>query len=307
MNKAIINGGYAGSQEEITGHLISGIEEMLRIINKDSIPPVRECLELQNLFRIYIECLSRENKPGEELGHKQSGIRVDFKDVSADGLKSSSIIADLMSDPSLITSLYVISLRKLVIEDELPIDENKRKWLTDQGYITHLTVSGEHEAQKFIVLTSKGWLCFQKKTIAQQLRKRYGLETLFLPEWLAASQIKWIPETFHRALVCREYFKQNSNCEDYMIFSFPENEQLLFGCESNVEQDIVYICAVTEKAPFTENELDTLKKVISNVNVNRVILATSNVENGQLLIRKLKLSTDVAEKVTVFVMEERNE
>ena len=73
-----------------------------------------------------------------------------------------------------------------------------------------------------------------------------------------------------------------------MIFSFPENEQLLFGCEASDSKESVYTCAVSEKAVLTNEEKNTLLKVIDSDTVNRVILVVSDTSHSQLILEDMR-------------------
>ena len=286
--------------------LFSEMSDMLIVLDKNVIPSIDECDRLQKIIREYVGYLKQ--KEAEKIASETPeidvpDISISFNDVSSEDVKSNSIIADLLDKPELITILYLIGLRKIVEENELPISNEKRERLFLGGYLATMTIKMSAGNKEYLALTSKGWLCFQRKIIAQQLRKSQGVDSLFLPVWLAVPQTKWKPDTYPRAILLRNYYKRITEVRDFMIFSFPENTQLLFGCSASPTLDVIYTCAITEKSPLTEEERITLNRIVTSESVNRLYLISESEQYAKTITGFLNIKPQFASKVEL-VMED---
>jgi len=286
--------------------LFSEMNDMLMVLDKNIIPSIDECDRLQNVIREYVSYLKQkeaEKTVSEPPKISATDISISFNDISSEGVNSNSIIADLLDKPELITILYLIGLRKIVEENELPISNEQRERLFGGGYLATLNIKMHAVNKEYLALTSKGWLCFQRRVIAQQLRKSQGVDSLFLPVWLAESQIRWKSDTYQRAILLRNYYKRITEVRDFTIFSFPENTQLLFGCSASPTPEVVYACAITEKSPLAEEELITLNRIVTSESVSRLYLISESEQYGKTIMGFLNIKPQHANKVEL-VMED---
>lgn len=301
MSNVISNKKESLSAAEMRPSLVSAIKAVLSLLEADTIPPSDSYTELQGIFRQYMESLSE--KQLNTVISKQ-GIQISFTDIPADEVKSNDIIADLLQCPDVIEALFIIGSRKLVKAEELPLSDDQKDWLTGKGYIAPLEIDNGSEKELYTVLTSKGWLCFQRDFITQHLRKKLGYTTLLLPEWLAAPQNKWGSCTYERAIVLRSFFIKTLHSSDFMVFSFPESTDLLFGCSAREGIDNIYACAVLENTALTQEEQKTLLKVISANEITGVQLICSSESYGKKICKQLKLSSSLSKKTGLIVLEE---
>ena len=88
-----------------------------------------------------------------------------------------------------------------------------------------------------------------------------------------------------------------------MIFSFPENAQLLFGCYAGSVSDVVYACAVTEKFPLTEEEQITLNRIVTSESVGHLCLISESERYGKKVMENLNRKPQFIGKVEL-VMED---
>jgi len=292
------------SAAEIKPRLISSMESMVKLLEADKVPASDSCTELQVLFQQYVTTLSETASVSEVL---QEDLQINFTDTPGEDVKSNDIIADLLHDPAVIEALFTIGLRKLSREEELPLSDEQRAWLIDKGYISPLSIASDCDRDSYIVLTSKGWLCFQRSFITQQLRKQLGYTTLLLPEWLAVPQTKWGSAAYRRAVILRSYYMNSVKMRDFMVFSFPENTNLLFGCSANKTMETEYACAVIDNLTFTKEEVKTLLKVIGADVVSKVHMICSDESIGTKALDALKLTVALSKKTDLIVLEETNE
>lgn len=292
------------SLAEVKPDLISAIEGMLQVLNADKIPSPENCAELQSLLLHYINSLSKKSYVEKDQVYD---VQIEFTDVTGEDVKSNDIIADLLRDQDSVEAFFVIGLRKLAKEEELPLSESQVADLKHKGYIATLKLISCDESVSYLALTSKGWLCFQRSFIIQQLRKKLGYTALLLPEWLAVPQQKWNQIAFKRAAVLRDYYINILGARDFMIFSFPENNQLLFGCSAGETSELIYTCAGLEHTAFTLDEQKTLLNVIRAQEVAKVALLCTDEKDGKNALASLKLSSALARKVDLITMEEKHE
>ena len=182
------------------------------------------------------------------------------------------------------------------------ITDYNKKWLMEHGYVSELILKDVERSDQYFSLTSKGWLCFCRKNIVHQVRKKLGYTALFIPDWLVNPQLKWKPVTYHRAILLRRYYKKNMDSKDYLIFSFPENEQLLFGCYADSLKKVEYTCAIPERASLLEEEKHTLLKVITSDTVHHVILLVTDSSFGQKIVESLDLEGSISNKASVYLL-----
>ena len=309
MNNTIFGKEISNTGIEFRSLLLSEIKAMLLILERDEVPPFDECNRLQSVVREYASYLSQKkavpadpNPPIKDV----PDILISFNDRSGEDVKSNEIIAELLGRPDLVAILYTIGLRKIVAENEIFISNEQKEKLFGGGYLATLKMGMSAKNDEYLALTSKGWMCFQRKVIVQQLRKEQGVSSLFLPVWLAVPQIKWRPGTYQRALMLRNYYERKVRARDFMIFSFPENAQLLFGCYASSVSDVIYACAVTEKFPLTEEEQITLNRVVTSESVGHLCLISESEQYGKKVLENLNKITQFVGKVEL-VMEDAYE
>jgi len=284
--------------------LIYAIERMLHVLYADKIPSQENCEELQSVLLRYLQALANNNNTEAD---DECGIQIEFTDITGEDIKSNDIIADLLQDQDSVKALFIIGLRKLVKEEELQLSKDQIINLMHKGYIAPLKIISDNESASFLGLTSKGWLCFQRSFIIQQLRKKLGYTALILPEWLAVPQQKWKLVAFERAAILRDYYVNILKVRDFMVFSFPENTQLLFGCSASETPDLIYACVKLEHTAFTLDEQKTLLKVIGAKEVTKVTLICKNEKSKKDVLASLKLPTSLVKKVDLLTMEENHE
>lgn len=293
-------------ENQIKGQLVLKAKKMLDTINAGTIPRESECLELQDIYREYLSVVIYKQGKASDHNHGNGNdkdiIQILFTDTTSENVESNDVIADLLAEPSIISLLYVIALRKIVKEKDLVITAYNKKWLLEHGYVSKLTIKDVGVSDQYYSLTSKGWLCFSRTNIVHQVRKNLGYTTLFIPDWLVNPQLKWKPATYHRAILLRKYYKKNTYSNDYLIFSFPENEQLLFGCYADSRKEVDYTCAIPEKAPLTEEEKHTLLKVIASDTVHLVNLLVTDLSLGGKIIESLDPKGSVSNKTSVYLV-----
>ena len=292
------------TETEFRSLLMSEINAMLLILDRDEIPSFDECNRLQSTIREYAGYLTQKKTAQADSDppiNYVSDIRISFNDRSGEDVKSNDIIADLLGKPDLVAILYSIGRRKIVAENELSISKEQKEKLFSGGYLAILKIEMPAKDVEYLALTSKGWLCFQRKVIAQQLRKEQGVSSLFLPVWLAVPQIKWQPGTYQRALMLRSYYERKIGARDFMIFSFPENAQLLCGCYASPISNVVYACAVTEKNPLTEEEQKTLNRIVSSESVDHLCLISDSERYGKRVLEILNKKLQFVGKVELVM------
>ena len=288
-------------ENQIKSQLVLKTKRMLDTINAGTIPGESECVELQGICREYISIILHTQEEAGDHGNDKDNIQILFTDITGDNVESNTIIADLLAEPSIISLLYGIALRKIVKDEDLVITDFNRKWMIDRGYVSKLAIKDIEGSDEYFSLTSKGWLCFSRTNIVHQVRKKLGYTALFIPDWLANPQLKWKPATYCRAILLRKYYKSNAGSKDYLIFSFPENEQLLFGCYADSQKEVEYACAIPEKAPLTKEEKHTLLKVITSDTVHTVILLVTALSSGEKTIESLDLKGSISNKAKVYL------
>ena len=301
MNDPISNNDHS-IEKRINSQLVFNIQKMLDTINAGTIPGESECVELQEIYREYISNVIHRQEKGCDQSDKKDIIQILFTDTTSDNVESNDIIVDLLAEPSSISLLYVIALRKIVKEEDLVITDYNKKWLMEHGYVSELIIKDTEGRASYFSLTSKGWLCFCRKNIVHQVRKKLGYTALFIPDWLVNPQLRWKPATYYRAILLRRYYKKNIDFKDYLIFSFPENEQLLFGCYADSQTDVEYTCAIPKKASLLEEERHTLLKVITSDTVHHVTLLVSDLSFGQKIVESLDLKGSVSNKSSIYLV-----
>lgn len=305
MNNELADVKASLSMAVVKPDLISAIEAMLQVMNAGKIPSSESCAKLQALVQHYIKAVPNGRVDAEP--DQTHDIQIEFTDITAEDVKSNDIIADLLQDQDAVEALFVIGLRKLAKEMELPLSGDRITKLKNKGYVAELKIISSNGSASYLVLTSKGWLCFQRSFIVQQLRKKLGYTALLLPEWLAVPQQKWTLSTFKKAILLRDYYVTILGARDFMIFSFPENNQLLFGCSAGETTELIYTCAGLRDTSFTSDEQKTLLKVIGAKEVTKVALIYTNEMDGKSGLASLKLSSALARKVDLITMEENHE
>ena len=304
MSKTLSDKTSSLSIEAMKPELVSAIENMLQVLNMNQVPSPDSCTALKALFQHYMDALARRL---EAETVQECDIQIEFTDVPGEDVKSNDIIADLLQDPDVVEALCMLGLRKIAKTEELPLSEDQNAVLMSKGYGASLKIISDNENTFYFALTSKGWLCFQRSFIVQQLRKRLGYTAILLPEWLAVPQLRWNSIAYKRAIALRDYYISTARARDFLVFSFPENTQLLFGCSADKGSELEYTCAVIGHNTFTHDEQKTLLKVIGAKDVAKVTLICTNEMDGRHVLANLKLSFALKGKVDLIMMEEKYE
>ena len=271
---------------EIKPKLISSIDLVLEQLSNDRLPSVDDINELQRLFDLYItsfhDQVIKKQRPQEE---KQLTLK---KEETGPEFTSAEVVADIRQNPKYLEILFFIGMKKIAEVNTVPFSSDKVKNLYRKGYLTLVNIKGKcSNNTEYYTLTDKGWSCFVRKNVAQQLRKALGMTALFIPAELSASQEKWTEETYQRAIMIQQYYGGLSESAEYMIFSYPENETYLFGCMMDKGNTVDYVCAALEGDHFNESVQDMLRKILTSSGVTSVTFIADKEVTATQMIKTL--------------------
>lgn len=298
-------------QDLLRTQMITRMEDMLAQFNTALFPTRQEFEELEDLLGQYKLCL--ENKPketapaDEDTAAIAKSFYVLYRDIAPDDIQSSDILMDLLEKPRYIAAIFSIGLRKLVSPMDIQLSDSDRDALINLGYLAPITVTQGMVSKHYLGLTSKGWLCFRRKNIAQRIRRTHGYATPLLPEWLAVAQSKWTDKEYRQTLLLRKHFLAKEGVNDYVIFSFPENSQLLFGCRAEESENVEYTIVLPLSEFWTDDDKDTLRKVISADSVQKIHLVSTDGASANAAIQELALKSGVRGKIENNLLEDMDE
>ena len=273
----------ANNIEAVRARLLSGISQVLKTISGGAVPAVKECEDLQkaiNSYVDYIEAINRTSVSSE----KTLTVPLANDDTEKE-IDKEAVVYDMLQDPVYLSILFHIGLRKIVRTDQLAFPAEKTEILLQKRYIATISLNINDKSMSYYVLTTKGWSCFADKSISQQLQKRIGISALLIPKQFAGPQNTWTEKMFLRTVFIQRYFEENESGKDFMIFSFPENPQLQFGCLSDGFDEVRYVTAVLDDDYRENSNIEMIQTVISNSAVNKLLLISYS-EKALLGIKK---------------------
>lgn len=265
---------------EITPRLISGIDIVLERLIRDKLPSVNDIDSLQQLLDRYIKVLN-EQEEKEQVSRERQQVVVTMARPSVK-YTATDVIADIRSDPQYLQILFFIGLRKIARMSDIPFSADKIENLFHKGYLTVVQIDlNQSDASEYYTLTVKGWSCFTSESITQQLKNSLGMTAVFIPTELSVDQTKWTEETYQRAVMIQQYYGGISANTEYMIFSYPENEAILFGCMAEKSKTADYVCAVLKSDAVNEANQNILSNVLRADGVGSITLIADSEDDAK--------------------------
>ena len=298
-------------QDMLRTQMLTCMEGILAEFNGDKFPDEQEFEELEGFLRkykLYLEIKTETSSPVDrDNAEIEERFHVLYRDVSADDIQSSDIWMDLFGKPEFLAAIFSIGLRKLVSPDDIQLSNSDRDELINLGYLAPITVTQGTVLKNYLGLTSKGWLCFRRRNITQQIRRTYGYAVPLLPEWLTVAQSRWTEKEYRQTLLLRKYFLTKEGLNEYMVFSFPENTQLMFGCSEEESVKVEYTIALPLAGLWTDEDKETLRKVISADSVQKIYVVSTKRASANETIQELALEPDAESKIEIHLMEDMDE
>lgn len=205
--------------------LLSALEPMLRglieSLRRNTIPPERDIAELQTVLRGYLDGLHQQEPAGDGPG------TVRFEDCSGRGTTDAELTGELSRCARAGEILFKAASRKLIAEQSPLLSADGAQTLLQCGYLAPVEIRSSFSSGTFLTITSKGYRCFTRKGLAQQLRKAQGFPAL--PAGLRIPPEAWSASLFRKAILLYWYYERQGTRE-YLIFPAPQGQETLLGC-----------------------------------------------------------------------------
>lgn len=286
--------------------LILQFRKLMAALDLDQYPASAECDKAKQLILQYIAIKSNLG----EIDNKglSESIRVTYEDINVIGIRARDVIKDIAGDPVYIATLHSLALKKILPIDYCDSPKDKLEFLIKNGYIVQvcLKVGKDHEVVCYS-LSSKGWLCFMRKGIIEQLNKRLGTKMLYVPADLCSSVSNWNNEDYLKALILNKYYHRIQTQNEYLIFTFPEARDLLIGCVPDETESIEYVFPVLNRRLLSDESLHAIELIANTESISKLTVLLPSLEAKQAVEQALANRKSVERKVGYYIMENKDE
>ena len=155
------------------------------------------------------------------------------------------------------------------------------------------------------MLSEKGWYCFTRTGIIQQIKKSIPNSFYNIPSRCLIDTKSWDAISFARASLLQKYYERKALLQNYLIFSFTECSSLLFGCEVSEDPEVHYSCAIISETELAKNEVTTLQQLITSKEIDSITLLLGN-STKEKITSQLNLDENKQKKVTFYIWEDCN-
>lgn len=283
--------------------LVQQFKKLMSVLDMNQFPEPDECYKARQLLLQYEKLKTSPARTVE----KGLSSTTTFYDPGIKGARARDIIKEITADPEYISILHKLALMKVLPTSCCAFSKEKTQLLVEKGYIIQYAINIEDSEVVCFSLSSKGWLCFTRKTVVEQLKKRLGIQMLYIPADLCLSVSGWETDNFVKALVLSNYCWDEINQTDYLVFSYPENRNLLFGCVSRESGSFEYSTPVLCHKLLTKEDLSILEKIIKDRSINKLTLLFLTSKDKQAAERIIDPISSKEGKLIYQVMENGNE
>ncbi|MEG0836232.1 MAG: hypothetical protein RR413_12400, partial [Christensenellaceae bacterium] len=202
-----------------------------------------------------------------------------------------------LKNEKIINMLCRIGLEKIVSTRDIGIDQELLRQLVDANLVTDISTDTDLENNICFALTTKGWNWMKSKNF--QKKSQNSLPTF--PTLVGIETNFWNELSFRRAKLIHDYYNEYPTTYGYIMFAFPQNKQLLFGCEISETVEVSYVCPyVFNEAPL-KKDVDTLCEILntskvkvltivslSTIGLNDMPMQLKNAAAGNIAFIKLR-------------------
>lgn len=247
----------------------SKLTQVLHVLDNGEIPKEAERKEVKQLLQNYLDLLA--NDTHEAASTKISRYKIVMDDIT-DGTMEACDVLSKSDYRMYLEVLFEIGIKKLISVNAAHMQDEIIYYLKSNKYIAQISITCDNKATNYYMLTAKGWRCFAEKEKIIQLKKDPENAAFLIPACFTASPKEWLDVTYLKAQLIQKYYQQIESDDNYMIFCFEENQQLLFGCKMEEDAMVQYTCAIVFEDIISENDIATLKRVVSDEDVDRVTI-----------------------------------
>ena len=287
--------------------LILQFSKLMAAMDLDKYPDLAECDKAKQLILQYIAIKSNFEKAGKNK-EPTGSLQVTYEDINVTGIRTRDVVKDIAGNPAYITILHSLALKKILPLNYCDYPKDKLEFLINNGYIVQVCLKeGKNHEILCYSLSSKGWLCFIRKGIIDQLNKRLGSKMLYVPADLCNSVIDWDNEDYLKALILNKYYHYIQAQNEYLIFSFPENRDLLIGCIPDETESIEYVFPVLNRQLLSNELIHTIEIIANTESICKLTLLLPSLEVKQAVEKVLANRKSVERKVAYYIMENKDE
>lgn len=288
---------------KIKTSLIQQFKMLMLVLEKDQLPDPDDCIRARQLLRKYEELKNALEKVDD------NGLpsKITFRDSVVTGISARDIVKDITADPEYLTILHKLALIKVLPTSRCNFSKGKIEFLLEKEYVVQYYITVKDSEIFCLSLSAKGWLCFTRKTVVEQLNKRLGKRMLYVPADLCFSVNEWEDDNYLKALILSKYHWNETERTDLLVFSYPENKKFLLGCVPSDSGFFEYSVPVINTESLSKEDISVLKKIISDNSISKLTLLFSNLKDKQAAETIIDPINRKNGKVVCYIMENDNE
>ncbi len=215
------------------------------------------------------------------------------------------IITEISDKPEYAAVLFKIALNKLSPAEQYLPNKNEILYLKKKRLIEEFSFNELGMVTTYYVLTDLGWSLIRSD---QYIKKVSDAADGFvfisrLPDLLAFNPMKLDFIGLYRLHLIQDYYRYAEESKDYVIFLFPDSDQMPFACEQGKYN---YVCAGVSDQELLQQEIDVINRVLDSEKIDRLHIILSN--RSELDTMKATLNPDEkrGSRIDYYIMEQES-
>lgn len=251
------------------------LDELLDSLHSNIIPSDQSVVALQSVLAEYISELEYHDRINEQFG------KYTFQDHSGQGYTNNMILGDLSKYQNAADILFDIAIKKLISQEDEVLFQDAAQWLIQQGYLAPVEFETSDKSGKYYTITSKGYLCFTKKSVLRQIKK----DGMFcaVPAGLRVAPESWNIFSMYQAIMLKNYYDQ-TGIADYILFAAPNCSDVLLGCEVSATPEVCYSTVWMNDFVSQDSWKKYVQETVEDQRVSRVTIVYSLKENEKSIM-----------------------
>lgn len=281
---------------ELIADLLPVADNLIRSLRHKQIPGAEtistaEALLTEVILRIDLDHMT-EDQIGTAVFHNSFG-----------GELTDDYVTDLLTQlPDIWNTMVEIARRKLISSDDTMAAGETVQLLIKEGFLAPVEIRTCFGEGKFYTPTSGGYRLLSICGSLQTTETSQPLSSL--PDGLLYSPENWNAVSFCKAFLLQQYFKKQ-DISRYLVYSTPENSNILLGCPISVSPEVRYCYAWISHSANSVGDREYLRELISSTTVNEVIVVYPFEKDEEEIMECIN-SFPYREKVVLFCLEVEN-
>lgn len=214
-------------------------------------------------------------------------------------------IEELSDEPEYAAILFRIALNKLGPAEQYLSNKKEILYLKKKRLIEEYAFNELGMITTYYVLTELGWSIVRSD---KYIKKVYEASDGFvfiskLPDSIAFNPMKLDFIGLYRLHLIQDYYKFAEKSKDFVIFLFPDADQMPFACEQGKYN---YVCAGAFDKELLQQEIDVINRVLDSEEIDRLHIILSKQSELDTMRAALNLDEERNSRIDYYIMEQES-